>query len=139
MTKRVMWVQTSGGVTAGLDRIVFSGEQEVIMGVRVGVNQELLGIRSRGNKGALRMDLILVLPGHWRGRISKGGDVVFNVVDVTEVQHSDPLPEHGFGSDGLGSAARVIHLRVIRAGCHGWLGIGVVLAQHEGADALLGA
>jgi hypothetical protein len=132
-------IQTPGGVTAGLGLIIFSGKQEVITGVRVGVNQELLGIRSRGNEGALHVDLILVLTGHWRERILKGGDVVLNVVDIAEVQLGDPLPEHGVGSDGPGGAAGVIHLRVAGAGCHGWLGIGVVLAQPEVADALFGA
>ncbi len=106
------------------------------MRVRVGVDEELLGVGPRLDKGAFHVDPILILAWQWRKGISEGGDVMLNVIHVSEVQSSDPLPKHGVGPDDVGGAVGLVHLRVGRNGC---LGIGVVLAEHEGADAFFGA
>jgi hypothetical protein len=47
--------------------------------------------------------------------------MMFNIVDVTQVQGGDLHPQHGVGLDGCGGA-------VAGGVASGWLGIRVVLA-----------
>ena len=111
----------------------------MIMGIRVGMNEELLGIGPCLDKGTFHMDLILVLTRHWGECIPEGRDVVLNTVHVSEVKSGDLFPQHGVGPDDIGGAVGLIHLWVVGAGQYRFLGVGIVLGQHEGADALLGA
>ncbi len=83
-------------------RIALTGEQQVVVSVRVGMDKELLGIWSGLDEGAVDMDLVWITPRDGRESISEGQNVMFN---VSEMQGRDLLPEHGVGSDKVGSLA----------------------------------
>ncbi len=126
----IIGVQASGAVATSLDRVIFAGKQKMIMGIRVGVNEELLGIGPCLDEGFFHMDLILVLTRHWWECVPEGRDVVLNIVHISEVKSGDLFPQHGVGLDDIGGAVGLIHLRVIGAGGAGryrWLGIRIVL------------
>ncbi len=151
----IIGVQASGAVAtslglvilAGVEKIVattvglvvLAGEQKVIMGIRVGVDEELFSIGPCLDERAFHMNLILVLTRQGWQCVPEGRNMVFDIIHVSEVKSGDLLPQHGVGPDNIGGAVGLIHLRVVGAGRYGWLGIGIVLAQHEGSDALLGA
>jgi hypothetical protein len=64
----------------------------MIMGIRVRVYKELIGVGSGWNKRALYVNLIRVLAGERGQCISKRGDVMLDVIHVPEMQGSNPLP-----------------------------------------------
>jgi hypothetical protein len=93
---RVIRIQASGSV--GLDRILLvgemdiktfrialAGEQQVVMGVRVRVNEELFSVSPCLDVGAGDMNSIRILPWNGRERISEGRDMMFDVVHILEV------------------------------------------------------
>ena len=68
---------------------------------------------------------------------------MFNVIHVSKVQGRDLLPEHGVGSDQIGGLA-VLVLGAVQV--HLGIGeedsrfrLGLILAEHEMADAVLSA
>ncbi len=89
------------------------------------------------------MNLVRTSPWYGRERIPEGRDVVLDVVHVLEVQGSDLFPQHGVGSDQVGSASVLVLGTVqVHPGVgeeNGHLGLGFVLAQHEVPYAVLGA
>ena len=68
---------------------------------------------------------------------------MFDVIHVSKVQGRDLLPEHGVGSDQIGGLAVLVLSAVQvypRIGEEdSRFGLGLILAKHEVADAILGA
>ncbi len=68
---------------------------------------------------------------------------MLNVIHVSEMQGGDLLPEHGVGSDKVGGLAVLVLGAVqVYPGIgeeDSRFGLGLILAKHEVADAILGA
>jgi len=93
---RVVRIQASGSV--GLDRILLvgemdiktfrialAGEQQVVMGVRVRVDEELFSIIPCLDVGAGDMNSIRIFPRNGQERIPEGRDMMFDVVHIPQV------------------------------------------------------
>ncbi len=89
------------------------------------------------------MNSIRISPWDGPERIQEGRDVMLDVVHVSEVQISDPFPQHGVGPDQVGGiSVRLLGTVQVHSGVgeeNGRLGLGFVLAQHEVSYAVLGA
>jgi hypothetical protein len=124
-------------------RIALASEQQVVVSVWVGVDEKLLGIWSGLDEWAVDMNLVRISPRDGRESVSKGRDVMLDVIHVSEVQGRDLLPEHGVGSDQVGGLAVLVLGAVqVYSGIReedSRFGLGLILAKHEVADAILGA
>jgi hypothetical protein len=124
-------------------RFALAGEQQMVVSVRVGVDEELIGVWSGLDKGAVDMNLVRISTRDGRESISEGRDVMLDVIHIPEVQGRNLLPEHGVGSDQVGGLA-VLVLGVVQV--HSGIreedsrfGFGLILAKHEVSDAILSA
>jgi len=74
--------------------------------------------------------------------VSEGRDVMLDVIHISEVQGRDLLPEHGVGSYQVGGLVVLVLGAVqVYAGIgeeDSRFGLGLILAEHEVADAVLG-
>ncbi len=65
--------------------IALTGEQQMVVSVRVGMDEELLGVWSGLGIGAVDMDLVRISPRDRWESVSEGRDMMFNVVHIPEV------------------------------------------------------
>ena len=79
------WSFLVGQMDVETFRIALTGEQQVVMSVRVGMYVELLGVWSGLGIWAVDMDLVRISPGDGWESVSEGRDVMFNVVHISEV------------------------------------------------------
>ncbi len=136
------WSFFIGQVNVEAFQIALAGEQQVVVSVRVRMDEELLGVWSGLDEGAVDMNLVRISPRDRRESVSEGRDVMFNVIHVPKVQGRDLLPEHGVGSYQVGGLVVLALGRVqVYSGIgeeNSRFGLGVILAKHEVADAVLG-
>jgi hypothetical protein len=65
----------------------------MVVGVGIGMDQQLLSVSPWRNKRALDVDLNFISAGDWWQRIPERGNVVFDVIHIPEMQRSDLLPQ----------------------------------------------
>jgi len=79
------WSFLVGQMDVETFRIALTGEQQVVVSVRVGMDEELLGVWSGLDIGAVDMDLVRISPRDGWESVSEGRDMMFNVVHIPEV------------------------------------------------------